>query len=250
MKLFLKVWRQSDRNDEGRFETHTLDEVSEDSSFLEMMDQLNEQLLEEGTEPVVFDHDCREGICGMCSLTINGHPHGTENSTTTCQLHMRKFEDGDTITIEPFRARAFPVVKDLVVDRSAFDSITQAGGFITVRTGSAPDGNALPVPKNDSDRAMDAAACIGCGACVASCKNASAMLFTSAKAGHLNMLPQGQAEKDKRVLAMVSAMDEAGFGNCRNFGECSAACPKDISLDYIAKLNRDHIKAKIKSVFA
>ena len=250
MKLFLKVWRQSDRNDEGRFETHTLDEVSEDSSFLEMMDQLNEQLLEEGTEPVVFDHDCREGICGMCSLTINGHPHGTENSTTTCQLHMRKFEDGDTITVEPFRARAFPVVKDLVVDRSAFDSITQAGGFITVRTGSAPDGNALPVPKNDSDRAMDAAACIGCGACVASCKNASAMLFTSAKAGHLNMLPQGQAEKDKRVLAMVSAMDEAGFGNCRNYGECSAACPKDISLDYIAKLNRDHIKAKIKSIFA
>ncbi len=250
MKLFLKVWRQNDRNDEGRFETHTLEEVSEDSSFLEMMDQLNEQLLEEGTEPVVFDHDCREGICGMCSLTINGHPHGTENSTTTCQLHMRKFEDGDTITIEPFRAKAFPVVKDLVVDRSAFDRITQAGGFITVRTGSAPDGNALPVPKDDSDKAMDAAACIGCGACVASCKNASAMLFTSAKAGHLNMLPQGQAEKDKRVLAMVSAMDEAGFGNCRNYGECSAACPKDISLDYIAKLNRDHAKAKLKSIFA
>ncbi|MEC8244200.1 MAG: succinate dehydrogenase/fumarate reductase iron-sulfur subunit [Verrucomicrobiota bacterium] len=250
MKLFLKVWRQDDRNDEGRFETHTLDNVSEDSSFLEMMDQLNEQLLEEGTEPVVFDHDCREGICGMCSLTINGHPHGTENSTTTCQLHMRKFEDGDTVTIEPFRAKAFPVVKDLVVDRSAFDSITQAGGFITVRTGSAPDGNALPVPKDDSDKAMDAAACIGCGACVASCKNASAMLFTSAKAGHLNMLPQGQAEKDKRVLAMVSAMDEAGFGNCRNYGECSAACPKDISLDYIAKLNRDHAKAKLKSIFA
>jgi succinate dehydrogenase / fumarate reductase iron-sulfur subunit len=250
MKLFLKVWRQDDRNDEGRFETHTLDNVSEDSSFLEMMDQLNEQLLEEGTGPVVFDHDCREGICGMCSLTINGLPHGTENSTTTCQLHMRKFEDGDTVTIEPFRAKAFPVVKDLVVDRSAFDSITQAGGFITVRTGSAPDGNALPVPKNDSDKAMDAAACIGCGACVASCKNASAMLFTSAKAGHLNMLPQGQAEKDKRVLAMVSAMDEAGFGNCRNYGECSAACPKDISLDYIAKLNRDHAKAKLKSIFA
>ena len=250
MKLFLKVWRQDDRNDEGRFETHTLDNVSEDSSFLEMMDQLNEQLLEEGTEPVVFDHDCREGICGMCSLTINGLPHGTENSTTTCQLHMRKFEDGDTITIEPFRAKAFPVVKDLVVDRSAFDSITQAGGFISVRTGSAPDGNALPVPKDDSDKAMDAAACIGCGACVASCKNASAMLFTSAKAGHLNMLPQGQAEKDKRVLAMVSAMDEAGFGNCRNYGECSAACPKDISLDYIAKLNRDHAKAKLKSIFA
>lgn len=250
MKLFLKIWRQDDRNDVGRFETHTLEGVSEDSSFLEMLDQLNEQILEEGSEPVVFDHDCREGICGMCSLTINGHPHGTENSTTTCQLHMRKFEDGDTITIEPFRAKAFPVVKDLVVDRSAFDSITQAGGFITVRTGSAPDGNALPVPKESSDKAMDAAACIGCGACVASCKNASAMLFTSAKAGHLNMLPQGQAEKDKRVLAMVSAMDEAGFGNCRNYGECSAACPKDISLDYIAKLNRDHAKAKIKSIFA
>lgn len=250
MKLFLKVWRQDSRSDEGRFETHTLDDVSEDSSFLEMMDQLNEQLLEEGTEPVVFDHDCREGICGMCSLTINGLPHGPEDSTTTCQLHMRKFEDGDTITIEPFRAKAFPVVKDLVVDRSAFDSITQAGGFITVRTGSAPDGNALPVPKDDSDKAMDAAACIGCGACVASCKNASAMLFTSAKAGHLNMLPQGQAEKDKRVLAMVEAMDEAGFGNCRNYGECSAACPKDISLDYIAKLNRDHAKAKLKSIFA
>ena len=250
MKLFLKVWRQDSRSDEGRFETHTLDDVSEDSSFLEMMDQLNEQLLEEGTEPVVFDHDCREGICGMCSLTINGLPHGPEDSTTTCQLHMRKFEDGDTITIEPFRAKAFPVVKDLVVDRSAFDSITQAGGFITVRTGSAPDGNALPVPKDDSDKAMDAAACIGCGACVASCKNASAMLFTSAKAGHLNMLPQGQAEKDKRVLAMVEAMDDAGFGNCRNYGECSAACPKDISLDYIAKLNRDHAKAKIKSIFA
>ena len=250
MKLFLKVWRQDGRSDEGRFETHTLDNVSEDSSFLEMMDQLNEQLLEEGTEPVVFDHDCREGICGMCSLTINGLPHGPEDSTTTCQLHMRKFEDGDTITIEPFRAKAFPVVKDLVVDRSAFDSITQAGGFITVRTGSAPDGNALPVPKDDSDKAMDAAACIGCGACVASCKNASAMLFTSAKAGHLNMLPQGQAEKDKRVLAMVEAMDDAGSGNCRNYGECSAACPKDISLDYIAKLNRDHAKAKIKSIFA
>ena len=248
--MFLKIWRQDSRNVDGRFETHTLDGVSEDSSFLEMLDQLNEQILEDGSEPVVFDHDCREGICGMCSLTINGLAHGPENSTTTCQLHMRKFEDGDTITIEPFRAKAFPVVKDLVVDRSAFDSITQAGGFITVRTGSAPDGNALPVPKEASDKAMDAAACIGCGACVASCKNASAMLVTSAKAGHLNMLPQGQAEKDKRVIAMVSAMDEAGFGNCRNYGECSAACPKDISLDYIAKLNRDHAKAKIKSIFA
>ena len=250
MKLILKVWRQDGAYDEGRFEIHQLDGVSEDSSFLEMMDQLNEQLLEEGNEPVLFDHDCREGICGTCSLTINGFPHGPENSTTTCQLHMRKFNDGETITIEPFRARAFPVVRDLVVDRSAFDRITQAGGYITVRTGSAPDGNALPVPKDDSDKAMDAAACIGCGACVASCKNASAMLFTSAKAGHLNLLPQGQAEKDKRVLAMVSAMDESGFGNCRNYGECSAACPKDISLDYIAKLNRDHAKAKLKKIFA
>jgi len=250
MKLFLKVWRQEGPSSDGNFETHTLDGVSEDSSFLEMLDQLNEQLLAEGIEPVVFDHDCREGICGMCSLTINGLPHGPEDSTTTCQLHMRKFSDGEVITIEPFRAKAFPVVRDLVVDRSAFDRITQAGGFITVRTGSAPDGNALPVPKDDSDKAMDAAACIGCGACVASCKNASAMLFTSAKAGHLNLLPQGQAEKDKRVLAMVTAMDEAGFGNCRNYGECSAACPKDISLDYIAKLNRDHAKAKIKQIFS
>ena len=250
MKLFLKVWRQEGPSYDGNFETHTLDGVSEDSSFLEMLDQLNEQLLAEGIEPVVFDHDCREGICGMCSLTINGLPHGPEDSTTTCQLHMRKFSDGEVITIEPFRAKAFPVVRDLVVDRSAFDRITQAGGFITVRTGSAPDGNALPVPKDDSDKAMDAAACIGCGACVASCKNASAMLFTSAKAGHLNLLPQGQAEKDKRVLAMVTAMDEAGFGNCRNYGECSAACPKDISLDYIAKLNRDHAKAKIKQIFS
>mgnify|MGYP001495638832 CR=1 FL=1 len=250
MKLFLKVWRQEGPSSDGNFETHTLDGVSEDSSFLEMLDQLNEQLLAEGIEPVVFDHDCREGICGMCSLTINGLPHGPEDSTTTCQLHMRKFSDGEVITIEPFRAKAFPVVRDLVVDRSAFDRITQAGGFITVRTGSAPDGNALPVPKDDSDKAMDAAACIGCGACVASCKNASAMLFTSAKAVHLNLLPQGQAEKDKRVLAMVTAMDEAGFGNCRNYGECSAACPKDISLDYISKLNRDHAKAKIKQIFS
>jgi succinate dehydrogenase / fumarate reductase iron-sulfur subunit len=250
MKLTLKVWRQDNNDSSGHFEIHDLDGVSEDSSFLEMMDQLNEQLLSQGIEPVLFDHDCREGICGSCSLTINGHAHGPENSTTSCQLHMRKFSDGETITIEPFRAKAFPVIRDLVVDRSAFDKITQAGGFITVRTGSAPDGNALPVPKTESDKAMDAAACIGCGACVASCKNASAMLFTSAKAGHLNLLPQGQAEKDRRVISMVKTMDEAGFGNCRNYGECSAACPKDISLDYIAQLNRDHAKAKIKQVFS
>lgn len=250
MNLTLKVWRQSGPEDKGRFETHEIDEVSEDSSFLEMMDQLNELLLSKGIEPVAFDHDCREGICGMCSLNINGFAHGPEDSTTTCQLHMRKFEDGDVITIEPFRARAFPVVRDLVVDRSSFDKIIQAGGFISARTGSAPDGNALPIPKEAADKAMDAAACIGCGACVASCKNASAMLFTSAKAGHLNMLPQGQAEKDKRVVDMVSAMDDAGFGNCRNYGECSAACPKDISLDFIAKLNRDHAKAKLKKLFS
>ena len=250
MNLTLKVWRQNGPKDTGQFETHLIDEVSEDSSFLEMMDQLNEQLLQNGIEPIAFDHDCREGICGMCSLTINGFAHGPEDSTTTCQLHMRKFNDGDIITIEPFRARAFPVVRDLIVDRSSFDKIIQAGGFISARTGSAPDGNAIPIPKVDADKAMDAAACIGCGACVASCKNASAMLFTSAKAGHLNLLPQGQAEKDARTLNMVQTMDEAGFGNCRNYGECSAACPKDISLDYIAKLNRDHAKAKIKKIFS
>lgn len=250
MNLTLKVWRQNGPKDTGQFETHLIDEVSEDSSFLEMMDQLNEQLLQNGIEPIAFDHDCREGICGMCSLTINGFAHGPEDSTTTCQLHMRKFNDGDIITIEPFRARAFPVVRDLIVDRSSFDKIIQAGGFISARTGSAPDGNAIPIPKVDADKAMDAAACIGCGACVASCKNASAMLFTSAKAGHLNLLPQGQAEKDKRVINMVKTMDDAGFGNCRNYGECSAACPKDISLDYIAKLNRDHAKAKLKKIFS
>jgi succinate dehydrogenase / fumarate reductase iron-sulfur subunit len=215
-----------------------------------MLDQLNEQLLGEGKEPVAFDHDCREGICGTCSLTINGHAHGPEDSTTTCQLHMRKFRDGETVTIEPFRANAFPIVRDLIVDRSAFDRIVQSGGFISVRTGSAPDGNAIPISKVDADNAMDAAACIGCGACVASCKNASAMLFTSAKAAHLNLLPQGQAEKDERAINMVKTMDEAGFGNCRNYGECSAACPKDISLDYIAKLNRDHAKAKLKKIFS
>lgn len=250
MKLTLKIWRQSGPTENGSFESHVLDDVSEDSSFLEMLDQLNEQLLKQGDEPVAFDHDCREGICGTCSLTINGYAHGPENSTTTCQLHMRKFNDGETVTIEPFRAKAFPVVRDLIVDRSAFDRIIQSGGFISVRTGSAPDGNSIPISKVDADKAMDAAACIGCGACVASCKNASAMLFTAAKASHLNLLPQGQAEKDARVLNMVSTMDDSGFGNCRNYGECSAACPKDISLDYIAKLNRDHAKAKIKEIFS
>lgn len=250
MKLKLKIWRQAGPEDSGQFEMHDLDGVSEDCSFLEMLDLLNEQLLENGKEPVSFDHDCREGICGTCSLTINGLPHGPEDSTTTCQLHMRKFRDGETITIEPFRAKAFPVVRDLVVDRSPFDKIIQAGGYVSVRTGSAPDGNAIPIAKQDADLAMDAAACIGCGACVAACKNASAMLFTSAKAGHLNLLPQGQAEKDQRVLNMVAAMDEAGFGNCRNYGECSAACPKDISLDFIAKLNRDYSVASMKKILS
>ncbi len=250
MKLKLKIWRQTGPEDSGKFEMHDLDGVSEDCSFLEMLDLLNEELLENGKEPVSFDHDCREGICGTCSLTINGLPHGPEDSTTTCQLHMRKFRDGETITIEPFRAKAFPVVRDLVVDRSPFDKIIQAGGYVSVRTGSAPDGNAIPIAKQDADQAMDAAACIGCGACVAACKNASAMLFTSAKAGHLNLLPQGQAEKDQRVLNMVVAMDEAGFGNCRNYGECSAACPKDISLDFIAKLNRDYSVASVKKILS
>ena len=249
INVTVKVWRQDGPSDKGHFETYE-QSVTTDASFLEMLDLLNESLNEQGGEPIVFESDCREGICGMCSLIINGFAHGPEGSTTTCQLHMRKFKDGDTITIEPFRARAFPVMRDLIVDRSAFDDIIQAGGFISVRTGSAPDGNALPIAKDESDQAMDAAACIGCGACVAACKNASAMLFTSAKAGHLNLLPQGKPEKDKRVLEMVSAMDDAGFGNCRNYGECSAACPKDISLDFIAKLNRDHAKAKLKKVFS
>ena len=246
MKLFLKVWRQNDSESDGDFQDYTIDDVSPNSSFLEMLDQLNEELLVEGNEPIVFDHDCREGICGTCSLTINGYPHGKNQSTTTCQLHMREFQDGESITIEPFRADSFPIVRDLMVDRSAFDEIIRAGGYVSVRTGSAPDGNSLPIQKEVADIAMDAAACIGCGACVASCKNASAMLFTSAKLAHLNSLPQGQPEKDNRVIGMVEKMDTLGFGSCRNYGECSAACPKDIPLDFIAKMNRDYAKAKIK----
>jgi succinate dehydrogenase / fumarate reductase iron-sulfur subunit len=247
MKLTLKIWRQRSTNAKGYFEEHQLNDVSEDSSFLEMLDILNEDMIHEGKEPVAFDHDCREGICGACSLTINGVPHGPERATTACQLHMRHFKDGDTIIIEPWRARPFPVVKDLVVDRTAFDRIVQAGGFITARTGSAVDANEIPIPKGIADKAMDAAACIGCGACVAACKNASAMLFVSAKAGHLNLLPQGKAEKDRRTLAMVAAMDGEGFGNCTNYGECQAVCPKEISLDFIAKLNRDYAVAKTKA---
>ena len=249
MKLKLKIWRQKKPENEGRFEFYDLDEVSEDSSFLEMLDILNEGLLSKGEEPVHFDHDCREGICGMCSLTINGIPHGPERATTACQLHMRHFNDGETITIEPWRANPFPVVKDLVVDRTAMDSIIQAGGFISVNAGAAPDGNAIPISKASADVAMDAAACIGCGACVAACPNASAMLFTSAKLTHMNSLPQGQAEKDRRTLKMVNTMDELGFGNCTNYGECEAVCPKEIPMDMIAKMNRDYAVASVKNVF-
>jgi len=217
---------------------------------LEMLDVLNEQLLGKGQDPVAFDHDCREGICGSCSMMINGKPHGPENMTTTCQLHMRKFNDGDNIVIEPWRASAFPVIKDLSVNRSAFDRIIQAGGFISVNTGNAQDGNTLPIPKPDADAAMDAAACIGCGACVAACKNASAMLFTAAKVAHLGYLPQGQPERHKRVLRMVHQMDSEGFGNCTNTLDCEAACPKGISADNIAKLNQDYLKAKLKGISA
>ena len=246
MNLKLKIWRQDDKSSAGRFQDYEISDISPDSSFLEMLDLLNEQLVEKGEESVAFDHDCREGVCGMCSLTINGVPHGGERGTTTCQLHMRKFQDGETITIEPFRANAFPVLRDLVVDRGGFDKIIQAGGFITCRVGSAQDANLPPIPKPVADSAFDFAACIGCGACVASCKNASAMLFTGAKISHMNSLPHGKPEKDRRALAMVAAMDEAGFGNCRNYGECAAVCPKEIPLDVIAKMNRDYAVATVK----
>jgi succinate dehydrogenase / fumarate reductase iron-sulfur subunit len=249
LSLTLRVWRQPSASAPGRLVDYKIEKVSPDSSFLEMMDQLNEQLIAKGEPAIEFDHDCREGICGMCSMTINGIPHGPERGTTTCQLHMRHFQDGQTITIEPWRARPFPVVRDLVVDRSAFDRVIQAGGFISVRTGSAPDANEIAIPKQVADYAMDAAACIGCGACVAACKNGSAMLFVAAKASHLNALPQGKVEKDRRVLAMVRTMDGEGFGNCTNFGECSAVCPKEISLDHIAHLNRDYLVASVKNYF-
>jgi succinate dehydrogenase / fumarate reductase iron-sulfur subunit len=249
MHLTLNIWRQANPHVEGEMVSYELDNVSPDSSFLEMLDVLNEKLLQAGEEPVAFDHDCREGICGSCSLTINGIPHGPEKATTACQLYMRHFRDGETITIEPWRAKPFPVIKDLIVDRSAFDELIQSGGFITARTGSAPEANQMPVPKEVADDAMDAAACIGCGACAATCKNGSAMLFVGAKAAHLNSLPQGQAEKDERVVGMVKKMDELGFGNCSNYGECQAVCPKEINLDVISKLNRDYAIAQIRRFF-
>lgn len=245
MRITLKVWRQPRRGAPGSFVTYDVPGVSPDMSFLEMMDVLNEALTARGEEPVAFDHDCREGICGMCSMVINGRPHGPNRATTTCQLHMRSFHDGDTITVEPWRAGPFPVLRDLVVDRTPLDRIIQAGGFVSVATGSAPEANAIPVPKDDADRAMDAAQCIGCGACVAACPNASAMLFTAAKVTHLGLLPQGQPERYRRALAMVERMDLEGFGGCSNFGECQEACPKEISVETIARLNADFRRAAL-----
>ncbi len=245
INLTLKVWRQNGPKEKGRFETYKLDKISTDSSFLEMMDVLNEQLINEGKEPVAFDHDCREGICGMCSLYINGRPHGPDDDVTTCQLHMRKFKDGETITIEPWRSAGFPVIKDLIVNRNAFDTIIAAGGYTSVSTGGVPDANALPIPKDDADEAMDAASCIGCGACVATCKNGSAMLFVSAKVSHLALLPQGKVEAARRAKNMVSKMDELGFGNCTNTGACEVECPKGVSISNIARLNREFLKAKL-----
>jgi len=246
MNLTLKIWRQKNGESEGRFVTYEAKEVSPDMSFLEMLDVVNEGLLEKGEEPVAFDSDCREGICGMCSLVINGIPHGGHRGTATCQLHMRHFRDGQTITIEPWRARSFPVIKDLVVNRSAFDRIIQAGGFTSASTGGTPDANSILVSKENADKAMDAATCIACGACVAVCKNASAMLFVSAKVSHLALLPQGQVEREQRVLSMVRQMDKEGFGNCTVTGSCEAVCPKEISLDFIALMNREYFKALLK----
>ena len=246
MKLTLRIWRQKSGSDRGRLVEYAVADVSPDMSFLEMLDVLNEQLIARGEEPVAFDSDCREGICGMCSLVINGIAHGGSRGTATCQLHMRHFKDGQTITIEPWRAKAFPIIKDLVVDRSAFDRIIQAGGFVSVNTGGTPDGNAIPVPKQASDSSMDAAACIGCGACVAACKNASAMLFVAAKVSHLGLLPQGQPERERRALNMVRQMDAEGFGSCTVTGSCEAVCPKEIRLEFIARMNRDYGRAVLK----
>ncbi len=248
MNLTLKVWRQANEKAKGSFETYQVKDVSPDSSFLEMIDGLNEELIEKNIDPVVFDHDCREGICGMCSMYINGEPHGPEKATTTCQLHMRKFKDGDTITIEPWRAKGFPVVKDLMVDRGAFDRIIQAGGYVSTNTsGNTLDANAIAVKKENADKAFNAATCIGCGACVAACPNASAMLFVSAKVSQLSLLPQGQVEASERVMNMVNQMDIEGFGNCSNVGACSEECPKEISLENIARMKRDYLKASISA---
>ncbi len=246
MHITLQVWRQKNADTPGEFQEFSRPDVSEDMSFLEMLDDLNEELDREGKEPIAFDHDCRECICGSCGISVNGTAHGPRRATTACQLHMRSFKDGDTITVEPWRARAFPVLKDLVVDRGAFDRIIQAGGFISAPTGTAPDANALPIPKPAADEAMDAASCIGCGACVAACPNGSAMLFTAAKVSHLNILPQGQPERNARVSSMIEAMDKEPFGNCTNYGECEAVCPKEISLKFIARMNRDFLRAEIQ----
>ncbi|MEM9686764.1 MAG: succinate dehydrogenase/fumarate reductase iron-sulfur subunit [Bacteroidota bacterium] len=247
MNLKLKIWRQKDTTVKGKMVTYPVEDVSPDMSFLEMLDVLNEELITKGEEPIEFDHDCREGICGACSLQINGEPHGPDRGITTCQLHMRRFNDGDTIYIEPFRAKAFPVIKDLIVDRSAFDRIQQAGGYISVNTsGNTIDANAIPINKHDADKAFDAATCIGCGACVAACKNASAMLFTSAKVAQFALLPQGRVEATERVLNMVKQMDMEGFGNCTNTGACEVECPKGISLENIARMNREYVRAGLK----
>ena len=247
MNLTLEIWRQPNAKAEGKFETYVVKDVSTESSFLEMLDILNNQLIHEGKEPVAFDHDCREGICGACSLRINGHAHGPESEVTTCQLHMRNFKDGDKIVIEPWRSRAFPVIKDLVVDRTAYETILQAGGFVSVNTGGVPDANAIPIAKDDAEESMDAAACIGCGACAATCKNGSAMLFVAARVSSLAKLPQGQVEAARRAKAMVAKMDELGFGNCTNTGACQAECPKGITINHIARLNREYLKAKFRS---
>jgi len=246
MDLKLKIWRQKDATSKGDFANYDVQNITEDSSFLEMLDVLNEQLLNEGIEPVAFDHDCREGICGMCSLFVNGRAHGPDTEITTCQLHMRKFKDGDTITIEPWRSGGFPIIKDLMVDRSAYDKILQAGGYVSINTGGVPDGNAIPIAKVDSDEAMDAAACVGCGACVATCKNSSAMLFVSSKVSQLALLPQGKIEGQRRAKAMVAKMDELGFGNCTNTGACEVECPKGISIAHISRMNREFLFATCK----
>jgi len=247
LNLILKVWRQKNGSEAGNFVTYNLKDISTDMSFLEMFDVLNEELIAKGDDPVAFDHDCREGICGMCSMYINGRAHGLQQGTTTCQLHMRHFRDGETIVVEPWRANAFPVIKDLVVDRTAFDRIISSGGFVSVNTGNAQDANNLPIPKEDADKSFNAAACIGCGACVAACKNSSAMLFVSAKVSQLALLPQGQVERKERVLSMVKQMDEEGFGSCTNTGSCEAECPKEISIENIARMNREFMMANLKS---